>query len=124
MKTKILTLWFLVLFSIPCFWIPGYSQSFYSERNDEIFLILALKKQKAAYDTAKSGYNSALELVKRELISREEFEQTKASFINQEINYQQAILRVIFDQPHILIEVKERHIKRCGKKIRVALPSL
>ena len=103
LKIKVSTFLVLVLFSIPCSRIPGYSQSLNSERNDETFLILALKKQKAAYDLAKSEYQSALELVKRELISREEFEKTKASFINQ-INYQQAMLRVIFDQPHILIE--------------------
>ena len=74
MKNKIPTLLVLVLFSIPCSGIPGYSQSFYSERNDETFLILALKKQKAAYDLAKSEYQAAVKLVERELISREEFE--------------------------------------------------
>ena len=122
MKIKIPTLLVLVLFSIPCSWIQGFSQSFYSERNDETFLILALKKQKAAYDAAKSEYKSALELVKRELISREEFEQTKAAFINQEINYQQAMLRVIFDQPHIVIEKAVKYQAQDGKKrVRLSL---
>ena len=122
MKNKIPTLLVLVLFSIPCSWIQGYSQSFYSERNDETFLILALKKQKAAYDLAKSEYQAAVKLVERELISREEFEKTKASFINQEINYQQAMLRVIFDQPHILIEKAVKYQAQDGKKrVRLSL---
>ena len=122
LKIKVSTFLVLVLFSIPCSRIPGYSQSLNSERNDEAFLILALKKQKAAYDLAKSEYQSALELVKRELISRGEFEKTQASFINQEISYQQAMLRVIFDQPHIVIEEAVKYQAQDGKKrVRLSL---
>ena len=100
----------------------GFGQGYFSERNDETYLILALKKQKASYDAARSEYTAALELKKRNLISNEEFERKKAAYINQEISYQQAMLRVIFDQPHILIEKAAKYQAADGKKrVRLTL---
>ena len=59
---------------------------------------------------------------KRNLISSQEFEQRKAAYINQEISYQQAMLRVIFDQPHILIEKAAKYQAPDGKKrVRLTL---
>ncbi len=101
----------------------GFGQGYFSERNDETYLILALKKQKASYDAARSEYTAALELKKRNLISNEEFERKKAAFLNQEISYQQAMLRVIFDQPHIVIEKAVKYQAPDGKK-RVKLTLL
>ena len=93
-----------------------------SERNDETYLILALKKQKARFDAAKSEYTAALELKKRNLIANREFERIKASYVNEEITYQQAMLRVIFDQPHILIEQAVKYQGEDGRKrVRLTL---
>jgi len=56
------------------------------------------------------------------LIARDRFEQIKASYLNEEITYQQAMLRVIFDQPHILIETAVKYQAEDGqKRVRLAL---
>lgn len=95
---------------------------YFSERNDESFLILALKKQKARYDAVKVEYDAAIALKERELISMEKFEQIRSRFVNEEISYQQAMLRVIFDQPHILIEKAVKYQAVDGKKrVRLTL---
>ncbi len=100
---------------------PCYGQ-YFTERNDESYLILALKKQKARYNAAKAEYTAALALMERNLISNEEFARKKAGFINEEINYQQAMLRVIFDQPHILIEKAVKYQAEDGRKrVRLSL---
>ena len=100
---------------------PCYGQ-YFTERNDESYLILALKKQKAKYDAARTEYTAALELMKRKLISNEEFERKKARYINEEISYQQAMLRVIFDQPHIVIEKAVKYQAEDGRKrVRLTL---
>ena len=89
---------------------------YFTERNDETYLILALKKQKARYDAAKAEYAAALELKQRNLISNREFDRVKTNHVNEEISYQQAMLRVIFDQPHILIERAVKYQADDGRK--------
>ena len=81
------------LVSIVSFEPLCYAQSYFSERNDEAYLILALKKQKARYDVAKTEYTTALELRRRKLISNQDFEQIRANHVNADITYQQAMLR-------------------------------
>ncbi len=99
-----------------------YAQSYFSERNDETYLILALKKQKAQYDAAKAEYAIALELKKQNLISNEEFQRKRAAFVKEEVTYQQAMLRVIFDQPHIVIEEAVKYQAKDGRKrVRLTL---
>ncbi len=93
-----------------------YGQGYFSERNDEAYLILALKKQKTRFDVARSEYMAALELKKKDLISKEELERKKAAFLTEEITYQQAMLRVIFDQPHVVIEKAVKYQAEDGKK--------
>lgn len=93
---------------------------YFSERNDESYLILALKKQKARFDAVKVEFDTANKLLEKGMISQERFEQVKARYVNEEISYQQAMLRVIFDQPHILIERAVKYQAEDGKK-RVGL---
>ena len=109
------------MLSILYFNLPGYGQ-YFTERNDETYLILALRKQKARFDAARVEYAAALELKQRSLIALNEFERIKTHYINEEISYQQAMLRVIFDQPHILIEKAVKYQAEDGKKrVRITL---
>lgn len=72
--------------------------------NDETYLLLALKKANAKYQEVRSKFERAKEMLEKDLISEQEFEEIKQYYLIEETNYQQALLRVIFDQPHILIE--------------------
>ena len=118
---KILFPLLISMFSILSFALPGYGQ-YFTERNDETYLILALKKQKARFDAARVEYIAAVELKQRNLIALNEFERIKTNYINEEISYQQAMLRVIFDQPHILIEEAVKYQAEDGKKrVRLTL---
>jgi hypothetical protein len=101
-----------------CLSIPAGNADaqYFSERNDETYLILALKKQKARFDAAKTEYTAALELKNRNLIADQAFNRVRANYVNEEITYQQAMLRVIFDQPHILIEQAVKYQGDDGRK--------
>ena len=108
----------LILMGIPY----RVNAQYFTERNDETYLILALKKQKARFDAAKAEYEAALELKKKDMIPRKEFDRVRTSYVNEEISYQQAMLRVIFDQPHIVIEKAVKYQADDGnKRVRLTL---
>jgi hypothetical protein len=117
------TLPIMILFASILLGLPSPATAqYFTERNDETYLILALKKQKAQFDAAKAEYVAALELQKKELIARKEFDRIRTSFVNEEISYQQAMLRVIFDQPHIVIEKAVKYQAEDGnKRVRLTL---
>ncbi len=72
--------------------------------NDETYLLLALKKAKAKYEQVRSRFERSEQMLEENLISLQQFEEIKQQYFIEETNYQQALLRVIFDQPHIVIE--------------------
>ena len=82
LKTAVMVLFALVM--VAGVWGECYAQ-YFTERNDETYLILALKKAKARYDAAKAKYEAAEALMDRELMSPQDFEVAKSTFVNEEI---------------------------------------
>jgi len=71
--------------------------------NDERFKILALKKSKLVYDNEEKNYNEAKELFAKKMISSKELDEKKSNYEGSKLNYQQYLLSVIFEKPHISV---------------------
>ena len=86
-----------------------YSQIYQENNpNDERFKILALKKAKVVYEKNEKDYNDALLLYNKKNISKKELESYKLLYENSKLNYQQYMLSVIFDKPHLSIISAEK----------------
>lgn len=71
--------------------------------NDERFKILALKKSKALLDKSERDYKKAKKLFKKGFISEDELDEFKLQYETDRLNYQQYMLSVIFDKPHLSV---------------------
>lgn len=84
--------------------------------NDETYLLLALKKARAKYEQTKSRFERSQQMLEENLISLQQFEEIRQQYLIEETNYQQAFLRVIFDQPHIVIEKAVKYQTRDNQR--------
>ncbi len=88
----------------------------YYNPNDERFKFLALKKTEASFNEARSRYSRAQKLLEQGLISHEEFEKFEVDYQYAELEYQQALLSVIFEKPKIIIDEAVKYVSEDGQK--------
>ncbi len=74
----------------------------FNERDDR-YRLLGLKRAKQAYDIAKADYARFEELYNRDLIPRQELEQASARLADAEVNYQQSMLAVMFEDHYVTV---------------------
>ena len=97
------------------------SQMLYNP-NDERFKSLYLEKTQSDYKMQKQDFEHQKLLHDKGLISERDFSQSEASFKDAQITYQQAILSLAFDQPHITIDNGVKYQGKDGKKrVRLTL---
>ncbi len=97
------------------------SQMLYNP-NDERFKNLYLEKVQTDYKLQKSEFERQKMLHDKGLISEKEFSESEAIFKTAQITYQQAILSLAFEQPHITIEQAIKYQSKDGKKrVRLTL---
>ncbi len=97
------------------------SQMLYNP-NDERFKSLYLEKVQTDYKLQKQEFERQKLLHDKSLISEREFAASEATFKNAQITYQQAILSLAFEQPHITIDKGVKYQSRDGKKrVRLVL---
>jgi len=90
--------------------------------NDERFKSLYLEKTLSDYRMQKADFQRQKLLHDKGLISERDFSQSEASFKSAQITYQQAILSLAFEQPHISIDNGVKYQSRDGKKrVRLTL---
>jgi NPCBM-associated, NEW3 domain of alpha-galactosidase len=90
--------------------------------NDERFKSLYLEKVQNDYKLQKEEFSRQQMLYDKKLISEKEFRESEASFKSAQITYQQAILSLAFEQPHITIEKGIKYQSKDGKKrVRLTL---
>lgn len=90
--------------------------------NDERFKNLYLEKVQADYKVQKEEFERQKLLHDKGLISEKEFSQSEDVFKNAQVTYQQAILSLAFEQPHISIERAVKYQSKDGKKrVRLTL---
>jgi uncharacterized membrane protein YciS (DUF1049 family) len=110
---------FLVLLSF--LWLtsaarPQMIRGQYYNPNDERFKFLALKKCEQYLKEAKSRYERARMLSEKNLISAQEFERIEGDYLVAQVEYQQALLSVIFEKPHIVIEGAIKYQTKDGQR--------
>ncbi len=91
------------------------SQMLYNP-NDERFKSLYLEKVLSDYRYQKQQFERQKMLHDKGLISNAEFGQSEDIFKNAQVTYQQAVLSLAFEQPHITIEKAVKYQARDGKK--------
>jgi hypothetical protein len=98
MKKSILILWFLSL-------IAGLISVSYQEYNpnDDRFRVLALQKAKIRLEQSEREWQNAKSLYDKKMISLDEFRNYELQYQNDKINFQQYMLTVIYDKPHIMV---------------------
>lgn len=97
------------------------SQMLYNP-NDERFKSLYLEKMQSDYKVQKEEFGRQKLLHDKGLISEKEFNESEARFKAAQITYQQAILSLAFEQPHITIDKAVKYQSRDGKKrVRLTL---
>jgi hypothetical protein len=90
--------------------------------NDERFKSLYLEKTQSDYRMQKQDFQRQKLLHDKGLISERDFSQSEAAFKAAQITYQQAILSLAFEQPHITIDNGIKYQGKDGKKrVRLTL---
>lgn len=90
--------------------------------NDERFKSLYLEKVQSDYKVQKEEFKRQKILYEKRLISEKEFKESEGGFKNAQITYQQAVLSLVFEQPHITIERAIKYQSKDGrKKVRLTL---
>ena len=84
--------------------------------NDERFKSLYLEKTQSDYRMQKQDFQRQKLLHDKGLISERDYSQSEASFKAAQITYQQAILSLAFEQPHITIDNGIKYQGKDGKK--------
>lgn len=80
----------------------GQTGTFYNQRDDK-YRVLGLKRAKEAYEVAKKEFDRQNELFTRGLIAQSELDRARGNFADAEVNFQQSLLAVLFEQQYVSI---------------------
>lgn len=117
LKILLIPLTLLVLF-----FEPARGQGTQYSLNDERFKNLYLDKVQSEYKFQKDEFLRQQKLHDKGLISDREFEASQTIFKNARANYQQAVLSIVFEQPHITIDRAIKYQSKEGlKRVRLTL---
>lgn len=71
--------------------------------NDDRFRVLALEKAKIRMEQSEREWQNAKQLYEKKYISLTEYKEYELQYKNDKINYEQYMLSVIYDKPHISV---------------------
>jgi hypothetical protein len=95
--------------------LPAPSQVNYNQRDDK-YRVLGLKRAKEAYETARRDYGRQEELFNRSLISQADLDHFHNIMADAEVNYQQSLLAVLFEQQFVSVSRAVKYHARDGSK--------
>ena len=93
------------------------SGTFFNQR-DDTYPLLGLKRAKEAYETARLEYERQTELFDKRLVSRQEYDRASSNLADAEVNYQQSLLAVLFEQQYVVISSAVKYQGRCKSQAR------
>ncbi|TFH65215.1 MAG: hypothetical protein E4G91_03300, partial [Candidatus Zixiibacteriota bacterium] len=82
--------------------ILAQSSSFFNQRDDK-YRLLGLKRAKEAYETSRSEYERYKDMYDRQLVAAAELERVRSTYRDAEVNYQQSLLAVLFEQQYVTV---------------------
>ncbi len=99
----------------------GQSGTFFNQR-DDTYPLLGLRRAKEAFDTQKAEYERQQGLYDKQLISRAALDQAFRNYSEAEVNFQQSLLAVIFEQQYIVVSHAVKYQRENGRKgVRITL---
>jgi len=109
-----------IIFSSIILFAVSYPSSLSSQESgqpEEVrFKILEVKKAYYQLEEKKAGYERAKRLFEKDLISREEFNETEADYKTSDINYTSALLDLLYEQPHVMVEEATKYQSPDGER--------
>ena len=97
----------------------GQSGTFFNQR-DDTYPLLGLKRAKEAYETSRLEYDRQSDLYQKRLISRQDYDRATSNLADAEVNYQQSLLVVLFEQQYVVISSAVKY-QSSGNRKRVRL---
>lgn len=87
----------------------------FNQRDDK-YRLLGLKRSKEYYEVTKNEFARQKTLFEKGLISQTEFDRSKNAVADAEVNYQQSLLAVVFEQQYVSIEHAVKYQAPNGSK--------
>ena len=87
----------------------------FNQRDDQ-YRMLGLKRARQSYEVARSEFERQQELFDRKLITELELEQAKNVYTDAEVNYQQSLLAVLFEEQYITVVEAVKYQATDGRK--------
>ena len=100
---------------LPPLLLWGQSSTNFNQRDDE-YRMLGLKRAKAAFEMADADYLRLKNLFEEGFISEQEMIQAKQRRADAEVNYQQSLLAVIFEDQYVSVDKAIKYRKDDGSK--------
>ncbi len=98
------------------------AQTPFPNARDDSYPLLGLKRAKSSYDRALSEMNRVEELFKKKAISQEEYDRARNTFLDAEVNYQQSLLVLLFEQQFVsIVDAIKSQEENGTKKVRVTV---
>ncbi|MCH8276606.1 MAG: hypothetical protein IIA50_03580, partial [Bacteroidetes bacterium] len=91
------------------------SSTFFNQRDDQ-YTLLGLKRAKEAWEAARSDYERQQEMYAKQLIAKADMERAERSYADAEVNFQQSLLAVIFEQQCVTVHSAVKYEGDSGRK--------
>lgn len=104
-----------------CLVLEASAQVNYNQRDDK-YRLLGLKRAKESYEAAKRDHERQQNLFSRQLISQAELDRSRNVFADAEVNYQQSLLAVLFEQQFVSVAKAVKYESKAGsKRVRLTI---
>ena len=91
-------------------------------QRDDTYTLLGLKRARQAYETARSEFGRQQSLFDRGLISSVELEKARNIYTDAEVNYQQSLLAVLFEEQYVTVSAAVKYQAADGsKRVRLTI---
>jgi uncharacterized membrane protein len=118
----LVSLFFAVHSLALCFPQSEDMEDLLSERRDERYRLLELRKAYVQLMDARSRYERAKELLEKELIAREKYHEIETAYLTAEVEYSQKYLDLAYEKPHIMVKNAIKYQDEKGeKRVRLTL---
>jgi len=119
-KFQTILKWLLFWLAISTAGIQAQYNAF--NQRDDKYRLLGLKRAKEVYDSEKSEFERVKQLYDKQMISSSELEKARRSFADVEVNYQQSLLAVLFEQQFVSVSKAVKYQSANGqKRVRLEL---
>ncbi len=120
---KVLLLLVSLSLCVPAFLFTQQG-TYYNPRDDQ-YKLLGLKRALDAYNIAKTDFERTKSLVEKGLASKADLERTEGAYREQEVNYQQSLLAVIYERRYIsILKAVKSQLPNGQRKVRVTLANM